>query len=210
MEGPTRALCRRRRAAFGALVAGLALSATAAAEPPLPEALFGRGKQALSLTTGYGWGHELSGSERDALDVQTIPVLPRWSIGVTDVVGEGAFYRGVLEAAVEGLFLVNLQPHAGSAQGGGLALRYDFLPWTRLVPYFGVGAGAVSLEYDLDTQADGFNFALWGEAGAHLVLGARVALTGGYRLMHISNARLAQPNLGVDTSFAVLGVTVFP
>jgi opacity protein-like surface antigen len=173
------------------------------------DAVFGRWKQAVSLSTGYGWGHELSGSERDALDTRTTPILPRWSIGVTGILGEGAFYRGVLDAAVEGLFLVNWQPDRGSAAGGALALRYDFLSWTRLVPYFGVGAGMLSVEYDLETQADGFNFALFGEAGAHLLLTPRVALTGGYRLMHISNARMSTPNLGVDTSFGVIGVTVF-
>jgi opacity protein-like surface antigen len=188
----------------------LALATAAAAEPPRPRALFGPGKQALGLSTGYGWGHELSGSKRDALDTQTIPVLPRWSIGLATLGPEGAFSRGVLEAAVEGLFLVNVQPRSGAAQGGGLALRYDFLSWQRVVPYFGVGAGILSVEYDLDTQADGLNFALFGEAGAHLLLAPRLALTGGYRLMHVSNARIATPNLGVDTSFGVVGVTVFP
>ena len=135
----------------------------------MPETVFGRGRHAVSLTTGYGWGHEFFGSERDALDVQTIPVLPRWSMGVTDVVGGGTVFAGVLDVAIEGLFLVNRQPRDGSGAGGATALRYNFPRGSWLVPYLGGGAGILSLDYDLRTHSDGLNFALFGEAGRVLL-----------------------------------------
>jgi hypothetical protein len=185
------------------------LAARAHAGEPMPETVFGPGRHAVSLTTGYGWGHELFGSERDALDVQTIPVLPRWSMGVTDVVGGGTVFAGVLDVAIEGLFLVNRQPREGSGAGGVAALRYNFLRGSRLVPYLGGGAGILSLDYDLRTHSDGLNFALFGEAGVSLLLSDRFALSGGYRFQHISNARMRTPNLGVDTSFACLGLVAF-
>lgn len=37
----------------------------------------------------------------------------------------------------------------------------------------------------------------------------RLAISGGYRLQHISNASTRHPNLGVDTSFGLIGVTYF-
>ena len=178
-------------------------------EPSGTASVFGRWKHAVSLSSGYGWGHELSGSWRDALDVQTIPVLPRWSMGVTDLLGAGTWYAGVLDVALEGLFLVNRQPRAGSAEGGAAALRYNFLGRSRLVPYLGAGAGMLALDFDLETQRDGFNFALFGEVGLSALVTDRVAVTGGYRLQHISNARTRRPNAGIDTSFACLGVTMF-
>jgi lipid A 3-O-deacylase len=177
---------------------------------PLPTAdAYGAGKQAVSLMTGWGLGHELSGSEGDALDTRTIPVLPRWSIGITDVLGGDEPYRGNVDLAVEGVFLVNYEPHGGSAQGGSLFARYNFLVFERFVPYLGLGAGMLNLDYDLQTQRDGFNFMLAVETGVQMLLTDRFAASGGYRFQHISNARTASPNLGVDTSFVTIGVTYF-
>jgi len=202
---------RRRtgRVLVGLLTAFVVTAATVAAEPPHAGDAFGMGKQSLGLMTGYGWGHELSGSERDALDVQTLPFFPRWAIGVTDVVGDDAWYRGALEFAVEGVFHANRQPVEGMAAGGALALRWNFLPWVRVVPYFSAALGALYLDYDLRTQDDGFNFVLYGDVGAHALVTDRLAISAGYRLQHISNARIRDPNLGVDTSFALIGVTWF-
>jgi opacity protein-like surface antigen len=179
------------------------------AEPLRASDAFGAGKHALSLTTGWGFGHEFSGSEKDALDTRTIPVLPRWSMGVTDALGGDALYRGHVDVAIEGTFLLNYEPQAGGAQGGSAFVRYNFLSSDRFVPYVGLGAGIVNLDYDLETQRDGFNFAVAGEAGVHALVSDRIAVTGGYRLQHISNARTARPNLGVDTSFATIGLTYF-
>lgn len=179
------------------------------AEPPRPADFFGSWKQSVSLSSGWGFGHELSGSEDDALDTRTIPVLPRWSVGVTDVLGGDEPYRGNVDLALEGLFLFNFEPHGGSAQGGSAFVRYNFLAFERIVPYVGLGAGALNLDYDLTTQRDGFNFLLAGEVGVQALVAARLAVSGGYRLQHISNARTASPNLAVDTSFATIGVTYF-
>jgi hypothetical protein len=183
--------------------------ARVAAEPPRTESLFGRGKQSVGLATGYGRGHELSGSERDALDVRTLPIFPRWSIGLTNVVGDDAWYRGALDFAVEGVFQVNQEPVEGAAAGGALALRWSFLPCARVVPYFSAAAGALYLDYDLRTQHDGFNFVVYGDVGVQVLMTDRVAISGGYRLQHISNAGTRHPNLGVDTSFALIGATYF-
>jgi hypothetical protein len=196
-------------ARVGLLAAFAATAAPVWAEPPRADQLFGRGKQSIGLATGCGWGHELSGSERDALDVQTLPFFPRWAIGVTDVVGDGAWYRGALDFAVEGVFHANRQPMDGAAAGGALALRWNFLPWERLVPYFSASLGALYLDYDLRTQRDGFNFVLYGDVGVQVLVTDRLAVSGGYRLQHISNASTGHPNLGVDTSFALIGVAYF-
>jgi lipid A 3-O-deacylase len=179
------------------------------AQPARTSDLFGTGKQSVSLTSGYGFGHELSGSEEDALDTRTIPVLPRWALGVTDVLGDAEPYRGNVDVGLEGTFLVNHEPHAGGAQGGSAFVRYNFLGLDRVVPYLGLGAGILNLDYDLETQRDGFNFVVAGEVGLHVLVAERFAVSGGYRLQHISNARTASPNLGVDTSFGTIGVTYF-
>jgi hypothetical protein len=104
---------------------------------------------------------------------------------------------------------VNTQPHGGSALGGAAALRYNLLAWERVVPFVAAAAGMVDLDYDLRTQRDGFNFVIFADVGVQALLTERVALGAGYRLNHISNAGIGDPNKAVDTSFVVLGVTVF-
>jgi hypothetical protein len=108
------------RASFllATLLAAAASRGAARADSASDANVFARGQQAVGLLSGYGWGHILSGSREDALDTETVPIFPRWSIGLTDVFGEGHFYQGNLEFSVEGIFFVETQPHAGSAFGG--------------------------------------------------------------------------------------------
>ena len=189
------------------LIAGLVtLPQPCRAEEPVP---LGRWRQTLALSAGYGWGHELGGSHQDAPDSETVPILPRWAMGLTNVVGGDAFYRGNLEISVEGVFLVDTEPRSGSALGGAAGLRYNFVPSRRIVPYIGAGAGVLDLDYDLRSQRDGFNFVIFCDVGLHAFVGERVAVSTGYRLQHISNADTRSPNFGIDTSFLLLGVTYF-
>ena len=149
------------------------------------------------------------GDYQDALEVETVPLITRFSIGLTDPVGEGAFYRGNVDLCLEGIFLVNTEPHSGSAQGAALGFRWNFLAPDRVVPYVGIGTGILNLDYDLETQRDGFNFFLIAEFGTQVLLNARTAVAASYRFQHISNADIGVPNLAVDTSFVVIGFTYF-
>jgi hypothetical protein len=191
------------------LLAAAVAPRAAGADSASEGGVFARGQQAVGLLSGYGWGHQLAGSREDALDTETVPIFPRWSIELTDVFGEGAFYEGNLEFSFEGIFLVETQPHAGSAFGGAPGLRYNALASKRVVPYAGVGAGLLDLDYDLRTQRDGFNFVLHAELGINTFLTERLALSTGARYLHVSNARIRHPNKGIDMTFVLIGLTFF-
>jgi opacity protein-like surface antigen len=199
------------RASFllAAVLAAAAGPGAARADSASEAIVIARGRQAVGLLSGYGWGHPLSGSREDALDTETVPIFPRWSIGLTDVFGEGHFYQGNLEFSVEGVFLIETQPHSGSAFGGAPGLRYNVLASKRVVPYAGVGAGLLDLDYDLRTQRDGFNFVLHAELGINTFLTERLALSTAARYLHISNARIRHPNKGIDMTFVLIGLTFF-
>ncbi|MCI0400848.1 MAG: acyloxyacyl hydrolase [Gammaproteobacteria bacterium] len=178
--------------------------------PISPTSLFGLGRQEIGLTVGYGFGVPLGGSKDTVSeDVQYAYVAPRWGIGISNPIGGDAWYRGNIELLIEGAFIFNHEPTSGSAAGGTAMFRYNFLSGDKFIPFLEVGAGIISLDFDLSTQADGLNFTTQGGAGFHYFVTERTALTAEWRLHHISNAGINSPNIGINSSLFLLGVSVF-
>jgi hypothetical protein len=175
-----------------------------------PDANFGYGKQEWSLAVGYGFGVGLGGSNNGNLkQIRFAAVVPRWGIGLTDPLAEGAWYRGNLDLLVEGAALFEYHPEHGFAGGATLMLRYNFLQSERVVPFIEAGAGLVGTDFDLRGQSDGFNFSLQGGLGFHAFLMPRLALTAEARLHHISNAGLRVPNDGINDCLFLVGASFF-
>lgn len=167
-----------------------------------------RGQQTLSLATGFGVGLPIGPArDSDLEDVRYTALLPRWSVGISDCVGQNAWYRGALSLGVEGILLFNHEPHSGFAAGLTPLLHYEFVRRGRLIPYVEAGVGVLILDFDLDKQSDGLNFVSQAGLGVRYVLSERSELILGWRLNHISNAGLDDPNTGLDSSLFLLGVT---
>lgn len=178
--------------------------------PVSPSSLFGLGKQEIALAAGYGFGLPIGGSKgTESEDVQYAYLAPRWGIGISNPLGGDAWYRGNFELLVEGSFFFNHEPKSGTAAGGAAILRYNFLSGDTFIPFLEAGAGIISLDFDLDTQADGLNFTTQGGLGFHYFFSERTALTGGWRFLHISNAGINSPNVGINTSLFLVGVSYF-
>lgn len=208
-----RARVRRRRPAGIALVIGLFLfgvSGQATAQAAPAEDAFGYGKHEIGITSGYGLGWDAFESKGTQLaDVEPVPLLPRWGVGISDPLGGDSWYRGSVSLTLEGSFLFNREPREGFATGGTLSLRYNFLGAGALVPYAEFGVGMTHLDFDLPEQRDGFNFLLQLGLGAHWFLRSRTTLTAGWRFLHISNAGLRPPNPGINASLFLIGPTFF-
>ena len=142
-------------------------------------------------------------------DLQFLYLAPRWGIGLSDPIGGNSWYRGNFELILEGTFLYSFEPKSGIAGGLTPLIRYNFLAGDRLVPFAQLGAGILVLDFDLRRQADGFNFTLQSGLGFHYFLSERTALTGEWRYHHISNAGINRPNIGINGSVVLFGVTVF-
>ena len=69
--------------------------------------------------------------------------------------------------------------------------------------------GLLALDFDLDSQADGFNFLLQAGVGAHVFVSKRLSLTAEWRYQHVSNARLSTPNNGINAGALLLGTTLY-
>lgn len=181
-------------------------------EVPLsPASLFGLGRQKIGLAVGYGFGIPLGGTKGgDVEEIQYTYVAPHWGIGISNPMGGDSWYRGNVELLMEGAFIINFEPKSGFAGGATAMLRYNFLPGGNFIPFIELGGGIVSLDFDLqDEQSDGFNFTPQGGVGFHYFVSERTALTAQWRLHHISNAGIDEPNDGINSSLFLIGVSAF-
>jgi len=109
----------------------------------------------------------------------------------------------------EGALLFNTAPNSGFAGGAGSTLRYNFLPWSRIVPFVDANFGIVGLDFDLSRQSDGFNFNVGFGTGAHWFVGQHTAITTEVRWQHISNMNTRLPNDGINDAEFLLGTSYF-
>ena len=187
-----------------------AFASEASAQASAHDLLFRYGRQSIGISGGHGLALPIGGTGAgDVRDIQFLYLAPRWGIGLSDPIGGNRWYRGNFELILEGTFLYSFEPKNGIAGGLTPLIRYNFLAGDRLVPFVLFGAGILALDFDLRRQADGFNFTPQAGLGFHYFLSERTALTGEWRYHHISNADIHHPNVGINSSVVLVGVTVF-
>jgi len=118
--------------------------------------------------------------------------------------------RGSLELLFEPTFMVTTSPSTTVGEGASLLLRYNFVTGTRWVPFFDLGVGILHWNLRLPTiLATQFNFTLQSGIGLHYFATDHLAITGELRLYHISNAGYDSPNVGINSTVYLLGVSYF-
>ena len=172
-----------------------------------PEEGFRAGTWHLGLMGGYSLWHKVF--QNRTADVHFVPLLPQIGYTVTDV--HGPFpVRGSLELILEPTFLVTTSPSTTFGVGASLLVRYNFVTGTRWVPFFDLGMGVLHwnlrLPGILGTQ---FNFMLQGGPGLHFFATDHLAITGQVRLHHISNGGTDSPNIGINSTVYLAGVSYF-
>lgn len=116
--------------------------------------------------------------------------------------------QGTLTLGVEGMF-GRLQGPRGNILSLGPMLRYSFPPRGRWTPYVETAGDFFWTNAAMRELPQRFSFTAQGSFGASLRLGERDALELTYRFHHISNAGQTQPNVGVNSSFLMIGFARF-
>ena len=173
---------------------------------------FTRGTWQSGLAGGYARGFaafDSGGSESE--DVRMGALFASAGASLTDSIAPGRWFGGGVSLLGEGQFLWNREPRDGFGGSGALVVRYHFLASARhgVVPFLDGGAGVGAIDFDLESQHDGFNFILEGGVGVHLFLTPVLALTPSWRYHHISNAGTARPNVGINSQLFLLGINLF-
>ncbi len=179
-----------------------------AEDSPQAHTIVRAGTIEAGLVTGYLQGNDTFtsvSSNRSALYV-----LPRIGMVLTPEVGKG-FFAGNLELLFEPLYAHYFKPFGASAAGGSLVFKYNFLSFGRWMPYWDVGLGMLwtNLAPRIPEQSTQFNFVTESGPGLHYFATERVALTIGVRFHHISNADFGHRNLGLNSTLAYAGISVF-
>jgi Lipid A 3-O-deacylase (PagL) len=186
-------------------------SRAASAPPPAPQAAseFGprKGSREIEVWTSAGGPIELFGSREHT---------PVWNLGVrygwvlTGLRGP-SFLRGRFEYGVDAVpVYVFFQPQRTSYGVGvdPFALKWDFQPRRRIVPYFEITGGGILANHAVPRTDTAFNFTLTTALGFSVFRG-RHAVNIDFRLFHLSNAGLSNPNLGLNNLQVRIGFSLF-
>jgi opacity protein-like surface antigen len=167
---------------------------------------FGYGKTYVGLQTGWGKAFSLGiAGQGDGRNAEYLAILPQLGIGLTDVLGEDSWYRGNLDAVFQGEFLAAYEPNSGYSAGFSFLLRYNLLFSQQWAPYFELGGGVGTLDFDLRDQDDGLIFYPQAGVGMHYFLTDKMSLDLGWRFHHMSNANTTLPNNSINASLLLFG-----
>ena len=112
---------------------------------------------------------------------------------------------------LEPLYAHYFKPFGATAAGGSLLFKYNFLAFGRWMPFWDVGLGMLwtNLAPRIPEQSTPFNFVLETGPGVQYFATEKLALTIGVRYHHISNARIGDRDLGLNSILAYMGISVF-
>ena len=163
----------------------------------------------VGLQTGYwqaftGIGNGLS-SNRSAMYV-----LPQVGYVFTDKL-EAGILSGAFEVLLEPVGAHYFQPFSATLLGASGVLRYNFLDFGRVVPFwdFGGGVAWTDLAPKISEESTPFEFLLATGPGLHIFLTDHLAIGGAVKLHHISNAGLGDRNTGLNAVLGTIGFSFF-
>ncbi|MDB6121830.1 MAG: putative exported protein [Pedosphaera sp.] len=128
---------------------------------------------------------------------------------LSDVKGEGRWYRGNWEIRGEAFGGMEFRPRRAYVAGVAPILRYNFATGTRWMPFFDLGAGLSATDIGRPDLSTTFEFNLQTGAGVHYFWRENSALTFQYRFFHLSNAGIERPNTGVNAGLFLAGLSWF-
>src|SRR5262249_27652201 len=99
----------------------------------------------------------------------------------------------------------------GSYMAGFTAMaRYNFVqPGWRWVPFVQGGGGAELTDFDEFLLGERFNFNLDVGVGVRYFIRPNWSLNGEFRYQHLSNAKLAEHDIGINAVGPMIGLSYF-
>lgn len=125
---------------------------------------------------------------------------------LTGMVGEGKWYQGSFECLGMVFGGAQVEPHSRYLVGFNPGARYHFMNGSRVVPFIGLSAGVAATDIKEPDLSTIFQFNEQYGMGLHWYVKDEFALSLEYRLMHISNAGIEQPNNGVNSNLILAGL----
>ncbi len=186
---------------------GASVAPTALADHPFSSEVQEVDEWSWGMQIGYGHGVRPRKSQQDADvgEVRLFALLPHLRMPLGRAGDPDRWYHGRFDGLLEAQLLINGAPSAGVGGGVLAGLRYVLRPEARWQPLIEIGAGLGGLDFDLETQSDGFVFLLQGGVGTRYRLTDTLDLVAALRWHHITNAQTAIPNTGIDDLLLTVG-----
>jgi hypothetical protein len=157
----------------------------------------------LGFISGYGKGSVYEGS------YQVIPFILHIGVDAKVFFPNLVGHKGTLSFIIEPQFNRVTEPEQDIEFGIGVGVQYSYPLTERFSPYILGVVGPHYLDLATETQASGFIFSCTAGTGSYFFLTKDIALNIGYRFRHMSNAYTRTPNYGIDSHFAIAGLSVF-
>ncbi len=167
---------------------------------------FRSGAREAGFALGWGLGMRvISSSEQHYLALTRI----HYGWILDNVLGRGHWWQGNFEFRLEGFGGAQYNPHTAYLTGFTPLFRYNVATRSRWMPFLTAGAGLSLTDIGNPDLSTTFEFNLQAGTGVHYFWRRNSAITFEYRFLHLSNASIASPNLGVNSSVFSLGMSWF-
>ncbi len=151
-----------------------------------------------------GWGRADIG---DGNDYDTVYIGGRFGFNLKKALKWNV--PGMLLFMVEPFVNPVTEPGSNYEAGCGFLFKYAFPLGEKFYPYIEGGTGGIYISEKTKRQGSHANFADQAGAGIYYFLRDDLALNVGYRFRHISNLSIEKPNRGIDSHFALAGISLF-
>ncbi len=150
---------------------------------------------------GYGTGNLKEGNYE--------PILLTWHLGydVKNIIPDLANHSGILTCFLEPQINPVFERETDIEVGIGIGLKYTYPLSDYFSPYVFGSVGPHYISVQTNDQANGFIFADTVGFGLSIPFIKISALYFEYRLRHLSNAGLKDPNSGINTHFGTVGIS---
>ena len=159
---------------------------------------------------GFFSGYGVASLDNKSDDYEVVPILPRFGFDINPLAERlNIKPLGTLELIAEPIMNAVISPDDNAEFGVSLLLNYSDNITSRIAPYIEVGVGMIYTTQHTHEQGTQFNFLPQIGAGIQCFLNKNLALTGGYRYRHMSNAGTSNDNSGINHHFFLVGLSYF-
>jgi lipid A 3-O-deacylase len=170
--------------------------------------IFNTAKSHLTFSLGYGESYPGLGETKTR--VQDVDFILKYGHFLSEEIGD-SWYRGRHEILVEVPFYYVASPKSAIMTGINFLACWNFTSLSKkVVPYLFAGGGAVYTNLNLPNDLGSkFNGNYQAGVGSHYFLTRNIAIDFNARYHHISNAGTAKPNVPLNSSKVMIGLSRF-
>lgn len=169
--------------------------------------IFKNAKRQMAFSVGYGNTYPGLGDTRTRVD--DCDFILKYGYFLSEEKG-ASWYKGRHELLLEIPFYYVYKPESAIMTGINFLASWNFTGLSnKIIPYIFAGGGPMYTNLDLSGLGTKFNGNYQGGVGAYYFLADNMALDFNIRYHHISNGGTARPNVPLNSTKALVGLSLF-